>query len=34
VVNFTAEIDGRVIKTEVRKKEEAKAAYDKALQVY
>ena len=33
VVNFTAELDGRTIKTEVRKKEEAKAAYDKAMQV-
>ena len=34
VVNFTAELDGRTIKTEVRKKEEAKAAYDKAMQVW
>jgi hypothetical protein len=33
VVNFIAEVDGRTIKTEVRKKEEAKAAYDKAMQV-
>jgi hypothetical protein len=33
VVNFTAEVDSRTIKTEVRKKEEAKAAYDKAMQV-
>ena len=33
VVNFTAELDGRTIKTEVRKKEEATAAYDKAMQV-
>ena len=34
VVNFTAEVDGRTIKTEVREKEEAKAAYDKAMQVW
>ena len=34
VVNFTAEVEGRTIKTEVRKKEEAKAAYDKAMQVF
>ncbi len=33
VVDFTAEVDGRTIKTEVRKKEEAKAAYDKAMLV-
>ena len=33
VVNFTAEVDGRIIKTEVKKKEEAKAAYDKAMEV-
>jgi len=33
VVNFTAEVDGRTIKTEVRKREDAEAAYDKAMQV-
>jgi hypothetical protein len=33
VVNFTAEVDGRTIRTEVKKKEEARADYDKAMQV-
>jgi Ca-activated chloride channel family protein len=33
VVDFKAEIENRVIKTEVKKKEEARAAYDKAMQV-
>ena len=33
VVDFKAEIEDRVIKTQVKKKEEAKAAYDKAMQV-
>ena len=33
VVNFVAEVDGRIIRTEVRKKEETKAVYEKAVQV-
>lgn len=33
VVNFSAEVDGRIIKTQVKKKEEARAEYDKAMQV-
>ena len=33
VINFTAEVDGRTIKTQVKKKEEARAEYDKAIEV-
>ena len=33
VVNFTAEVDGRTIKTQVKKKQEARAEYDKAMEV-
>jgi hypothetical protein len=33
VINFTAEVDGRTIKTQVKKKEEARQEYDKAMEV-
>ena len=33
VINFTAEVDGRTIKTQVKKKQEARAEYDKAMEV-